>query len=153
MENIYYTIGFFGPIILFFITISYLLYNKIYNHLVLYILFFIINIKLNNGIKIWWKEERPIGGKSFYGEKYTGANKYGMPSGHAQSVFYSLVFLYLVSKSMNLMILSLIVSVLTIYQRWIYNRHTLKQLFVGSLIGCVFAYFVYIGFNMIKNFE
>ena len=43
---------------------------------------------------------------------------YGMPSGHAQSIFYSTTFLYLTTASYYLLIISLFVCALTIYQRY-----------------------------------
>jgi membrane-associated phospholipid phosphatase len=75
-----------------------------------------------------------------------GNNYYGLPSGHAQSVFFSLTFLYQVMKPgsnsdtiFTLYIMSCI-TVLTLYQRWKYRRHTIKQLIVGAIVGALFAW-------------
>jgi len=74
------------------------------------------------------------------GEVYGGADEYGMPSAHAQSVLYSVVYLYLAKDSIVSLITGLGVATLTIYQRWSYRRHTLAQLFVGTLCGGIVAY-------------
>lgn len=63
-----------------------------------------------------------------------------MPSGHAQMTFFLTTYLYLVKKSFLLFIFELFLSVLALYQRLKYNRHTVKQLFTGSVLGIIIAY-------------
>ena len=72
-----------------------------------------------------------------------------MPSGHAQTVFYPLIYLYLVKQNMYLLFIESFVAILTVYQRWNYRRHTPKQLLIGSIIG---SFVGYVGFNMTNYF-
>ena len=66
-----------------------------------------------------------------------------MPSGHAQSVLFSTVFIYLSLKNRDILYLYLFISSITILQRINYNYHTTAQIIVGSIIGSIFAYFIY----------
>jgi membrane-associated phospholipid phosphatase len=142
MDNsIFDKIGFFGPLILFSIGIYNLLDQKIY--LVSYLVFFITNTLVNKILKTLIQQERPRNGKSIMDEQYKGTEIYGMPSGHAQSSFYSLSFLYFVKGSPEWLILELFIASLTVFQRWKYRQHTPEQLFTGSIVGIGFAYFSY----------
>ena len=60
---------------------------------------------------------------------------YGMPSGHAQSVSYSLMYLYLVQCSGYMALLNITILGLTLFQRWNYRKHTIIQLLVGTIVG------------------
>ncbi len=131
-------IGFLGPLLVACIAI-YGLWSS-YKYLLMYVCFFLVNMIVNKWIKMWVRHPRPMGGKSILGEVYTGADEYGMPSAHAQSVFYSTIFLYLAKGDIAWLLSGLGIGLLTIYQRWSYRRHTIAQLFVGALCGCVVAY-------------
>jgi membrane-associated phospholipid phosphatase len=133
-------IGFSGPFILMFISISYLWNQK---YLQGYLIFYIISSFINKILKNIIQEERPVNGKSIMNENYTGKHKYGMPSYHAQLSFYSLTFLYLVNKSGYLIFFELFIAALTLYQRWSYKRHTVEQLIVGMVVGVMTAYIGY----------
>jgi hypothetical protein len=135
--NIIDKVGFSGPLILFIISIIYLWKQKyIYGYLV----FYIINTFINNLLKISIKEPRPT---NTINEKYTEIHKYGMPSYHAQSVVFSLVYLYLVNKSVFLLLIEMFIVFITLYQRWYYRYHTKEQLAIGSFIGGINAYISY----------
>ena len=69
--------------------------------------------------------------------------QYGMPSGHAQSVCSQLVFLVLFFNNPVLTILAAGQTVITLWQRYYNERHSLKQLFVGSMIGIGIGYIFY----------
>lgn len=131
-------LGFFGPIILFIIDIIYLLNQPLY--LYLYICLFFVNSLINKGLKIWIQQSRPLNGKSFIGETYENMDIYGMPSGHAQSTFFSLTYLFLVKKNIYVLICSLFLACLTVLQRFKYRNHTSLQLFIGSGLGICVAY-------------
>ena len=132
-------VGFFGPIILLFISIMQLLNQRAY--LIGYLVFFACNILLNSIVKLNVKQDRPINGRNIIpNESYSGVNKYGMPSSHAQSVFFSLTYLHLVKDLHALFIIELFICALTLYQRWNYRRHTTEQLCVGALLGICMAY-------------
>ena len=129
-------IGFFGPHIILLIGIIILWKQSKYFYG--YLLFFIINTFINKLIKQVVREPRPKDGKNimdFEKTTYHGVEEYGMPSGHAQSCFYSLTYLYLVKENPIWLIINVFIASLTIYQRWSYHRHTAKQLMVGSVVG------------------
>jgi membrane-associated phospholipid phosphatase len=64
-----------------------------------------------------------------------------MPSGHAQNaIFQSLILCHQLNNIYSY-IFSLIVCIITFYQRYKYRRHTLSQLFFGGLTGLLFGYF------------
>lgn len=141
--NIFDHIGFHGPIILFFINIFSL--SKRIPYLYSYVFFFMINNFINDRLKSLFREPRP-NNKIPYIEYYDDIIKkdmYGMPSGHAQSIFYSISFLYLTIKSPIILILSLFIAILTLYQRWKYRNHTFAQLIMGSIVGIIFGSSVY----------
>ena len=130
------TIGFFGPHIL--LCIGIILLWKQSKYFYGYLLFYMINTFINKLLKMVIREPRPKDGKNIMGfEKnvYEGIEEYGMPSGHAQSCFYSMSYLYLVKENPIWLIVNLFIASLTIYQRWSYNRHTAQQLLVGSMVG------------------
>ena len=143
MDKILDTVGFFGPLINFCISFVCLWDKKKYFWF--YLVFYFINSFINRLFKIIIREPRPIGGKSLISiEKYDGIEKYGMPSGHAQSSMFSLTYLYLVKQSPIWLLIELFIAMLTLYQRWNYRRHTIQQLFVGSIVGIVFAYISFV---------
>jgi membrane-associated phospholipid phosphatase len=111
-----------------------------------YLVFYIINTFINNLLKISIKEPRPT---NTINEKYTEIHKYGMPSYHAQSVVFSLVYLYLVNKSVFLLLIEIFIVFITLYQRWYYRNHTKEQLAIGSLIGGINSY---IGYFITKQY-
>ena len=69
--------------------------------------------------------------------------KYGMPSGHAQAVWSELVFIALFFKNTRLTALAAGQTLLTMWQRYITRRHSIKQLAVGSFIGIAIGYLFY----------
>jgi membrane-associated phospholipid phosphatase len=140
MEKIIDRIGFYGPTINFIIGFISLL--KQAKYLSGYLVFTGINSIVNGLLKPIFQEARPPGGIQLYhGEEeyYKNEQKYGMPSGHTQSVFFALTYLYLVKHSVYSFLLELCVAMITCYQRWKYRRHTISQIIVGSLIGILFG--------------
>ena len=132
-------IGFMGPLLLFLISIYNLRNQSPY--LISYLVFFTANTLVNKILKNIIKQKRPDNGIKIMDEPYDGSEKYGMPSGHAQSVFFSTTFLYLVKGSPSWLIIELFIVALSIYQRLKYRQHTFEQLFTGSAIGLLFAIF------------
>ena len=131
-------IGFLGPFILLGMGIWQLWGNKAF--WCAYLVVFVMNSFINKIAKVIIKQPRPNDGESIMNENYVGAEMYGMPSAHAQSVFSSLTFLYLVKESPAWLIGELFIAGLTVYQRWKYRRHTLEQLCVGAILGMFVAY-------------
>ena len=139
---IYYMdlVGFYGPLIIGLINAFALWCRKMY--LIAYVLFFALNSFLNGILKNLIQQSRPSG--QIYLNDHdvvpdSAPSKYGMPSGHAQSVGYSITYLYLVVNKPIVLCVSLFIGALTVYQRFKYRRHTLTQLFAGLVIGSLFA--------------
>lgn len=127
-------IGFFGPFILIFINIYNLLSQPYY--LIGYLVTLLMNSGVNKILKGIIREPRPEDSINITNlEVHNGADIYGMPSGHSQSVSFSTVFVYLVQKSTWLLLLNTIILMLTILQRWNYRKHTMVQLVAGSIVG------------------
>lgn len=140
-------VGYYGPAIQLIITSAALFMQKYY--LAGYAIFLFINTFLNKWLKLHYKEARPskevetgapieISDPDIFGMPI--ADIYGMPSGHAQSILYSVSYLYFVTKSTLFLMAGLFLSGLTLYQRWQFKRHTIKQLAVGSAIGILIGY-------------
>ena len=96
------------------------------------------------------REPRPSNGILVSLDNDEGTNQYGMPSLHSQLSVFSLVYLYLVTNNIPITILSAFIIILTLYQRWQYRRHTIEQLFVGSIIGGIMGYVIY---TIAKNYK
>lgn len=137
-------IGNKGPFILFVSTIC-LLWN--HTMLVYYLCGFFVNIILNIILKIIIKDPRPSVDKSSFflalkrNSNLIKIDMLGMPSGHAQSVVYSTIFIFLVLRQW--IPFYLFISLVTIYQRVNYRYHTILQVIIGSIIGSIFAYMVF----------
>lgn len=138
LTNAINIVGFIGPLLAIGITLYHLWQFPVY--MFVYICFLIVNTGINHGLKLWIRQRRPLDGKSILGEVYTGVHKYGMPSAHAQSIMYSVTYLYSTTNNIHLLVTGLCIVGVTIYQRWAYNRHTIFQLIVGMLIGSIIAY-------------
>jgi hypothetical protein len=145
------TIGYNGPNIMIFVCLY-----ELWNQPVYYwgfILLTIINIFFNKFLKLWIREPRPI---KITRDHFTELDKllmadaeyYGMPSGHAQGITFSIAYLFLVRESYFWLYIGLFLFVITLYQRWISKKHSIQQLIIGSIIGSTFGYLSYI---CIKN--
>ena len=139
-------IGYFGPQLLFFLTL-YLLYpTKTY--LIVYVIAIIFNSLLNFIIKGIIKQPRPKEDLDVFNpeKKHSpriASDIYGMPSGHSQHVFLSTTYIYLVLRNINLTLFYFLFSLLTLIQRVRYRNHTIKQVIVGGSIGAFIAYIAY----------
>ena len=143
MKKIFYIIGTTAPYTLFIISI-FLLRNLKY-YLFFYILGFSLNNLLNISLKLLIKEPRPQDDTKFIellGNR-VGHDKYGMPSGHAQNCFFSLVYITLALNQPTITLFYIGMSFICIIQRYEYKNHTLIQLFFGSIVGILFAYLIY----------
>jgi len=108
---------------------------------------FVLEIFLNIQLKRFYKEERPKGRIYFLAAEMNGQHgaQFGLPSGHSELAFYALSFMYFsIEKFTPLIWFSILVAVCSIYQRWAFHDHTLKQLLVGAIIGSLF------GFGVVK---
>lgn len=149
IEKIIDIIGYFGPQILILLTI-FLLFNK-YTLLQIYLIGFVINSFLNFVLKGIIKQPRPSEDKHVFNVWLNNGMKgdrlwfdrFGMPSGHAQSVFYSTFFIIFALQNTNINILYLIISLNTLYQRVKYKNHTVLQIIVGAIVGTIIGSLLY----------
>jgi len=132
-------IGHYGPAILFTMTFYVLLHRNIY--LSVFVIGSLLNLLLNVFLKKNIREPRPNNPLQFIDSDYLiGSNRYGLPSGHAQSCLFSLTFLYLTKAPIMFLYIMSCITILTLYQRWKYRRHTVKQIVIGAVIGSLFAW-------------
>ena len=75
----------------------------------------------------------------------------GMPSGHAQSVAFSLIFLFRAVESTFLRVIGTIITFLTLLQRIIYRKHTKLQVLVGFTLGSLMGYVGYESHKWLKT--
>lgn len=141
-----------GPLVLIVYS-TYLLWNK-NNLLYYYICGIFLNTILNIVLKGIIKEPRPSEDPKLFNIalkhslRFKFINGYphdifGMPSGHAQSTFFSTIYIYLALKDIKISIIYLIISLLTMYQRVLFNNHTVLQVFAGAIVGILFGGFIY----------
>ena len=158
-ENIVDHIAYKGPLIITIITVLQLMNQLPY--LVMFVIFNFINIKLNEFLKICFREPRPekidlvnenqkysiisLFHKKTWNPNVNSAHVYGMPSGHAQSGGFALGFLWFVKRMNPVFMMACFLYVMTLFQRWITKRHTIQQLFVGFFVGFGFSGLVYYG--------
>jgi membrane-associated phospholipid phosphatase len=150
IENPLFAIGYYGPILLIFTNI-YFLYDRFF-WCCIYITFVVINTLINKGLKIIIKEPRPNNWKKFISfEKLENEEKYGMPSGHAQSAGFSIIFYYLLFGIDEILYIMLLITGITGFQRYHNKNHTILQLIVGLIIGGIFAYSVFLLCKKLQN--
>ena len=147
-----YNFGKMAPLLLFFNSL-YLLWHK--NNLFYYYVYGIfLNSILNLVLKGIIKEPRPSEDPKLFNIalkhslRFKFINGYphdifGMPSGHAQSAFFSTIFIYLALKDIKISIIYLIIALLTMYQRVLFKNHTVLQVLAGAIVGILFGGFIY----------
>lgn len=140
LEKVLVYVGFFGPFILLFITSALLFLSNKYNLLAFYVGGFFLNSLLNGLLKIVIKDPRPSEDiKLFEAELHNGKrisfDRYGMPSGHAQSMGYSIGFIFGIFKNPIITNIYLILALITMAQRYLFKNHTIAQLLVGFITG------------------
>ena len=152
-------IGSLGPAILG-ITSMYLLWDK--QTLFLYYLFgiFFDNI-LNLVLKGLFQMPRPseniqlfnlalTRGRRFIFKDGMPHDRFGMPSGHAESVLFSTIFVYCALRKTKILYGYLFMSLIVLSQRIFFNHHTFLQVLVGAMVGAGLGLGVYYiaGVNM-----
>jgi len=137
--------GYNGPYILLLLSII-LLAGRFNAFLLGYIIFSFINKQLNDILKMHFKQSRPSGQiyNNIDNDKFVGSQLFGMPSGHAQSISFSIMYLYFVTKSIHIFLLMGFIWGLTVLQRHKYKRHSIEQLGAGTIVGGSFAYIAYV---------
>ena len=146
LTNITHLVGYMTPSIMLVVTI-WLLRNKM-NYLKFFFYGYITNIVVNSLLKWFLKEPRPVNDLKILQlgithTKRIGFDKYGMPSGHAQHCGFMLAFITLVFESPLVTGLYSILSFICLYQRYLYQNHTLLQIIVGFGVGLGVGYLFY----------
>jgi membrane-associated phospholipid phosphatase len=144
-------IGYYSGRIIFIMIICIFLYSNRFFWTCIYIILYIINYYLILFLQKKWKDPRPTNGKQFMEDEFHNSEAYGMPSGHTQTVFCSLVFFYMITRSISWTLIMLFIAICTISQRLIYRKHTLQQIIVGGIIGSVLGYVIYFLINDYKK--
>jgi membrane-associated phospholipid phosphatase len=116
------------PIILYIIKLDRI------NNIVKFTLFVILNSIINLTLKQIIREPRPNNN-----EKRFNFDRYGMPSGHAQAVWF-IVFYNLNKTNERITALLSVLALATCIQRIYTERHTLEQVIVGSFIGSMLGF-------------
>lgn len=139
-------IGKYGPLVLILLTVVLLFNKKVF--LMYYLIGLFVNTVINIILKGLIRDPRPSGDTV----TRTPFDKYGMPSGHSQSVGFSLCYIWFTLYSPVVFVLYAIISVLTMYQRYKYNCHTIPQIIIGYITGIVIGVlFIYIALYKIKG--
>ena len=141
--------GEIGPMILFVPTV-FLLFNK-RNALIYYISGSFLNSVLNIFLKLLIKQPRPLDNPDKF-ELMMERRKhlllipcdvFGMPSGHAQTVAFTTMFVFLTIRNDMFRVFCVVISLLTMWQRVEYNYHTVLQVIVGGIVGLLFAFLMF----------
>lgn len=96
-----------------------------------YVLFCLINFIINTILKNIIKEPRPRPTM-----KYGELQKYGMPSGHSQMIWFSLFYNFKLDWQHIIMFCLALISSL---QRISINYHSFNQVLVGGIVGLILA--------------
>lgn len=151
-------IGQFAPIILFILSGILLRNMKIY--LQYFIYGFLLNNILNILLKLAIKQPRPSKDEksieiAVVNGVRVGFDRFGMPSGHAQNCSYCLAFITFVLKEPFITGFYVILTAISLLQRYLYNNHTFLQLIIGFIIGTIFGYLTYLFGNktIVGNIE
>ena len=140
--------GNYGPLILFFPSV-FLLWNK-KNMLFYYVLGFFLNSVSNVVLKLLIRHPRPSDdkqkfelainqGRYFLFDSGIPYDVFGMPSGHSQSVAFTVVFVCMTINNNAYKLFCVLVAAITLRQRVEYNHHTAMQVCVGTVVGGVIA--------------
>jgi len=140
-------VGLYAPIILFILSLF--LLRNMATYLYFFVSGFILNNILNIILKLAIKEPRPLKDQKaieigVINGARIGFDKFGMPSGHAQNCGYCILFITMTLNNPFVTALYLLISVISLFQRYLYNNHTILQLIVGFIIGIGFGYLTYI---------
>ena len=137
-------IGEFGPVILFVITM-FLLRFKV-NLLGYYCVGMLLKAIINASLKVIIQQPRPIEDPQLFNSmlQYNRLHRpyyqlpydrFGMPSGHASSVFYSTMFVHLAFRDIRTTLFYLLISLLTLFQRVNNLYHSIPQVIAGTFVG------------------
>ena len=139
-------IGYYAPIILFMLSLF--LLRNLKTYLYVFVSGFILNNILNIILKLFIKEPRPSKDQKaieigVVNGARIGFDKFGMPSGHAQNCGYFIAFITMALNNPFISTLYLLISVISLFQRYLFNNHSALQLVIGFSIGFGFGLLLY----------
>jgi len=152
ISTIFTNFGRLGPFILTAFAI-YILWNKP-NLFFYYLVGVVTSAILNLILKGILKQPRPSedlkefnlaikNGHRFVFKNGIPHDIFGMPSGHSQSVMFTLTYISFALKNLKISLSFLFVALLTMAERVIDNHHTFMQIVFGGLIGILYGYLFY----------
>lgn len=163
-------LGFYGFFVIMAVVLAHI-HSRVWE-LTCFVIGIIISIALNKGLKSVIRDPRPthpvpLHLPSWYSSSfpsdtnmYQGSEAFGYPSGHAQLAFYALTFLGLVLSSSSsswlswwwyMFVLCFFVACVTLFQRWKYRRHTVEQLFAGTILGVLLGWGAFSSVSVLRN--
>lgn len=139
----------YGNKVLFLLSIVFLYDKKTY--LVFYVIGAVLNYILNSLLKLIFKQPRPDENMKLFQLEmnrretidWREYQRYGMPSGHSQETAFSLIYIMMVLQNTKISVLFLIIMLFTMFQRIYTNRHSILQVFIGSVMGLAMGYLFY----------
>lgn len=140
-------IGYSAPGIMLVASII-ILRNK-RNYLYYFIIGYVLTGILNALLKFIIKEPRPGNDWEIlqlgitHGKRFS-FDKFGMPSGHAQHCGYILAFTAFVLNDPLITGTYSILTLICMYQRYLYENHSIKQVLVGVVVGLFTGYLMYL---------
>jgi hypothetical protein len=153
-SEFFYSLGFFSELILVFLVAA-LLSNRL-SDLIIYFIGISLNSLLNRTLKPLFKDLRPNHPVKFLASEQfiKNSNAYGLPSGHSQSSFFSVVYLYLtLHQFYPWTLLGCFIAFAMLIERWIFRNHTIIQLAAGAFVGVSFAWtIVYLRDKVLANY-
>lgn len=175
MREIIDYLGFKSYKILFWLCVLILAFHAKYNLLFVYVLFYYLCVGVVKILKPLLRSPRPPAAAensrpgslpflkfpAYLREDLSGpVEKWGMPSGHASSTLYSILFMWWAGGSLTglkrdaefaFFVFAYFVAAAMFYQRWWYEKHTIGQLFFGAVLGASFGYFAVWAFKRLQD--
>ena len=134
--------GYYGTTLLKCVNFIYLL--KTPKFLLVFVLFaFFVNPLVNLALKNIIREprpHRPIISLSSGEQTKIEQHSYGMPSSSSHTASFIAVFSWLITQNTYLLFFNLFTTAIIVFRKYKTNNHTVKQLFVGLLIGACMAF-------------
>lgn len=145
IKDYFFAIGYFSTEIVLTIVITMLIVHKQFMDLLFFFAFFYLNGLLNKYLRRLIHGKRPFNSTKFLASEHMMLDKsistFGMPSGHSQLTFFSIVYLYLTVVDITIWLwMCFVATVMMLIQRWAFHNHTISQLLIGGCIGTIFAY-------------
>ena len=124
-------IDYYNIPIVYWITIWLILLTKSWILLIVFVIGFLINKKINIWLKNYFKQ--PLPDK----ETETETEEYGMPSAHSQEIWFTFIFVFYTFSNTYIKILYGLLALYVSYKCLKY--HTNMQILVGAMVGIMIS--------------